>query len=301
MTYTPALDPIQPAASELHVKVKNTSATPLRAAYLHGPYTLYAACYPKAFDPNTKYERQDDKGIPQFEPYLKAGGSWDAVISVPQHLRPGSQQHSSSNNQNYCKDSQNVTWVIEIVSQVIFSTTASVHFELLVDRDETSMKSSPNGGLSTKELPPPTQLDEHWSDKRKGERVYATKGVFSESVSLVVDDTASLWNTPPFPSFEEKERISREGRPGLHDSAVHDARPDKVYSARAQPGKKMRKKRVHFVVLTHGLHSNLGADMLYLKESIDAAAKNAKAQKKRAQKQTNPPPNTDSIRSSQTR
>lgn len=34
------------------------------------------------------------------------------------------------------------------------------------------------------------------------------------------------------------------------------------------------KKKIHLVILTHGLHSNLGADMLYLKESIDAAARN---------------------------
>src|SRR5437667_10876666 len=38
---------------------------------------------------------------------------------------------------------------------------------------------------------------------------------------------------------------------------------------------KANQKKIHLVIITHGLHSNLGADMLFLKESIDSAARKA--------------------------
>src|SRR4029077_20058610 len=90
LTYSPAADPILPTPSELYEKVKNTSAIPLRAAYLHGPYALYTACYPANFDANSK--NIGDR-LPQFEPNLKPGGSWDATIPVPQEAH--SKSHST--------------------------------------------------------------------------------------------------------------------------------------------------------------------------------------------------------------
>src|SRR5271155_3270124 len=80
LTYTPSADRILPAPKFLYVKIKNTSAIPLRAAYLHGPYTLYCACYPLTFHPNTKHERVNDEGTPEYEPQLKAGGHWNAKL-----------------------------------------------------------------------------------------------------------------------------------------------------------------------------------------------------------------------------
>ncbi len=43
---------------------------------------------------------------------------------------------------------------------------------------------------------------------------------------------------------------------------------------------KKNPKKVHLVILIHGLHSNLGADMLFLKESIDAGVRQAKIDRK---------------------
>lgn len=258
--------------------VKNTSAVPLRAAYLHGPYTLYAACYPTAFDPDTKYERQNVNGAPQFEPYLKAGGSWDAAITVPQHFRRPPQGPTSYE----AEGSGSVTWVIEIISQVVFSGSAVVHFELLVSRDGKSPNLLP-GRLSAHGLPPPAQLHDHWSSESRGYQVSATKGVYSNAITLLVDDTASLWNTPSFPPFEQKpmememQPISRDPTATIEESEETST----SMSSREQP----EKKKVHLVLLTHGLHSNLGADMLYLKESIDRAARSAdeEARKDRSQ------------------
>jgi len=250
------------------VRVKNSSAIPLRAAYLHGPYTLYAACYPSKFDPNSKYDRQDTEGAPQFEPYIKAGGNWDAVIKMPTHF---GDSHSLAVGQVGPNGAGSMTWVIEIVSQVIFSNSALVHFELLVGRDAKSVESFSAGAASIR-FGPPGKLHEHWSSDSKGQQVLVTGGVFSKSITLRVDDTTSLWNTPPLPSgtlAPANDSINANEDRG--SECASETRPNKL-----------SKKRVHLVVITHGLHSNLGADMLYLKESIDTAAKKAKEQARTA-------------------
>lgn len=271
LSYTPAADPIYPPPAGLYVKVKNTSATPLRAAYLHGPYTLYAACYPSTFDPNAKYDQPDAEGFPQFEPYLKAGGSWDAIITIPQRIRQTPTELVSADPES-C---QSMTWVIEIASQVVFSSTAAVNFEVLVGRDEKSVQLS-TGGVSSTRSPLPAQLQDHWSFRTRGEQVLAKAGVYSKAISLQVDDTASLWNSPSFPSFEENQRDEAEpSSQGLHAAANRTGSAGHQTIKPQKSAAKKKKKKVHFVVLTHGLHSNLGADMLYLKESIDVAAKRA--------------------------
>ncbi|KAJ5162833.1 uncharacterized protein N7500_004663 [Penicillium coprophilum] len=272
ITYTPAADPILPIPSNLYVRVKNTSAIPLRAAYLHGPYTLYAACYPSQFDPNTKYERQDLDGKPQFEPYLKAGGGWDAAIKVPDNLLEA--HDFGSPGQGGPASGQSVSWIVEIQSQVIFSSSAAVHFELLVGRDEKSLAHFSGGawGGGNGSTGPPAKLQDHWLPGTRGTQVLASKGVYSKAIALHVDDTTSLWNNPPFPSAEpaskSAERQSQSSQPPCHNSAPEDS-PE-------APKKSAKKKPVHLVLLTHGLHSNLGADMLYLKESIDAAMRKKK-------------------------
>jgi len=87
VTYTPAHDRILPSPSRLHLKIKNTSAIALRAAFVHGPYTIYAAAYPSIFNPNTKFENPRRDGVPEFEPNLKAGGSFQAELVVPEDVR----------------------------------------------------------------------------------------------------------------------------------------------------------------------------------------------------------------------
>ncbi|KAF7169603.1 hypothetical protein CNMCM6106_004480 [Aspergillus hiratsukae] len=262
VTYTPTADNVHPLPDALHVKVRNTSAVALRAAYLHGPYTLYTSCYPSTFDPHTRFDDEENDGIPQFEPYLKAGGSWKAVIPIPKRLHPIPDTPKTPDSP------QKVTWVIEIISQVIFSNTAVVNYELLVGRDEESVELPYSGGLSTGRLHRAAHLQDHVTPTTKGRQVLATKGVFSKAVCLRIDDTASLWNKPPFPS----EHGSVDGTgclsndpPTNRDSTERANRLDSTRQSCA------RRKKVHLVVLTHGLHSNLGADMLYLKESIDAA------------------------------
>lgn len=265
------------------MKVKNTSAIPLRAAYLRGPYTLYSACYPSDFNPNARYPHPELEGIPQFEPNLRAGGNWHAIIPIPEQVRlsPGLGIHQEETPGRL----SSLNWTIEIVSQVIFSTTAAVHFEVLIGRDQKSLEWSTASVVSIQGLPPPADLNLQQQDRLDNNEgqpkpFHVTKGVFSRSVRILVEDTKSLWNSPPFPTLEDKEKMRAEiswraqnsqkaCSPLEHDEAlrsnVHDSKEQVT-----PPPQPQRKKRVHFVVVTHGLHSNLGADMLFLKESIDA-------------------------------
>lgn len=269
MTYTPASDPILPIPSELHVRVRNTSAIPLRAAYLRGPYTLYAACYPSDFNPNSKYDQSNTEGIPQFEPYLKAGGNWDAVIKVPTRF---GDSHSLAVGQSGLDHDESITWVIEVVSQVIFSDSAAVHFELLVGRDANSIDFFSTGGASSG-LGPAGKFHELWTPETKGGQIITTNGVYSKSVTLRVDDTSSLWNSPPLPPAVPS---ATKAKPDTGNIASDEFESDPSNFTEETRSSEQPKKRIHLVVITHGLHSNLGADMLYMKESIDAAAKQSR-------------------------
>ncbi|KAL8686126.1 MAG: hypothetical protein Q9218_007326, partial [Villophora microphyllina] len=289
LTYTPSLDRILPSPSHLFVKIKNSSAIPLRAAYLHGPYTLYTACYPSTFDPNCRRESLHDEGTPEFEPNLKAGGSWSSRLTIPDNIRETADKIHTRRTTDGKVPS--FTWIIEVTSQVIFSNSATVHFELLVGRDERAVELG-FSALTGKTIATPGQLQDHQQGKRSkaGHGAAQPKGVFSTAIDLVVDDTASLWNKPALPEWhdEGKERGSRQSYPDPGEEDVvatprGQGNMDTQSSAMEKEKSARKRKKVHLVVLTHGLHSNLGADMLYLKESIDAAAKQAR-QSARARK-----------------
>ena len=188
--------------------------------------------------------------------------------------------------------SSSCTWIIEISSQIIFSTSAVVHFELLVGRNEKSVELGISS-LTGHAKATPGQLQDHQQGKKSklGRGAAQPKGVFSPAVNLIVDDTESLWNKPTLPEWDDEGKNRGKRLSYANQGEQEGFTPSKVNSrvstggecSEEQPRLKKR-KRVHLVVLTHGLHSNLGADMLYLKESIDAAAKEAResARKRKA-------------------
>ena len=290
LTYTPSLDRILPSPQHLHVKIRNTSAIPLRAAYLVGPYTLYAACYPSAFDPNFKSESTDADGVPEFEPNLKAGASWTSCLTVPDKIRETAGKANVRRSTDGSTPS--VTWVIEISSQVLFSTSATVHFEIMVGRDEKSTELG-FAALGSKAVAAPGLLEDHQQSRRSKEKdgkysAAQPKGVFSHAVRLVVDDTASLWNTPSLPEWkddtkdaEKKTGSDKSGHGSTISHGKWQRKTGLAVELNSEGSNPRKRKRIHLVVLTHGLHSNLGADMLYLKESIDAASKQAREDARR--------------------
>ncbi|KAI9721003.1 MAG: hypothetical protein M1812_002482 [Candelaria pacifica] len=286
LTYTPSNDRILPSPPYLYVKIKNSSAIPLRAAYLHGPYTLYVATYPSTFDPNTKLEDPRRDGVPEFEPNLKAGGHWMSRLSVPEDIRETAGKVNSKRTTDGALKS--VTWIIEITSQIIFSTSAAVHFELVVGRDEKSLDLG-FAAITGAQQSTPGQVQDHQQGKhsKDGRHPAQPKGIFSKAVGLVVEDTASLWNKPAMPELEEekkdRERQRLDAGSGEDFSRIsNDGDGSTRPSTRDERWQEVKKKRnVHLVILSHGLHSNLGADMLFVKESIDEAARQARVDAKK--------------------
>ncbi|KAF2225558.1 putative serine esterase-domain-containing protein [Elsinoe ampelina] len=269
LTYTPSADRILPSPAHLYVKVKNTSPIPLRAAYLHGPYSLHVSAYPSTFNPHQKVADPDKTGVPEFEPFLKAGANWTCKLTVPEDIREtgatfandrGSMDSMTEKGRQ--KERKSVTWIIEVASQVIFSTSAGVHFEVLVGRDERSLDlgfaavaGHGHGG--------PGDIKDH--KRLRGEKKKSTKGVYSRAVKLVVEDTQDLWDKPRLP-----QKVGRERAKSIEEK--HQEMTQEELKE-----KEAKKQKVHLVILTHGLHSNLSADMLYMKESIDATVAQARA------------------------
>ncbi|RFU74850.1 hypothetical protein TARUN_7419 [Trichoderma arundinaceum] len=289
VTYTPSQDRILPSPERLYVRIRNTSNIALRAAFVHGPYTLSVATYPAKFNPNEKFPSPRRYGVPEFEPMLKAGGSWECELVVPDDIR---QSAGTGSHGTFGKgpehDFECASWVIEISSQVIFSTSAAVGYELLVAREQKSLSLSSSvpvvGGQA--QVPQPGKLVDYQQSigAKDGHHPAQPRGVFSRAIHVKVEDTATLWNTPRLPGWDDAGDKRVEDRPGADkpvESMVNTGDPE----TKEEPPPRKQKK-IHLVILTHGLHSNLGADMLFMKESIDAAAKQAKidAKARRAKK-----------------
>lgn len=282
LTYTPSEDRILPSPPALYVRIKNEAAIPLRAAYLHGPYNIYVAAYPVSFNPHEKSKNQRRDGTPQFEPYLKPGGEWTAKLPVPEDMRETAETFAQGRHPD---GARSMTWVIEIASQILFSLNAAISFEVLVSRDEKSLDIG-WAAIAGKVRGEPGQVVDHQLARhgRDAHTPAQVRGVHSKAVKLVVDDTLSLWNQPPLPKWDERPQSKRRSTLSRRISQRNSTqRSDTTLS---DPDRPKKQKKVHLVVLTHGLHSNLGADMLFLKESIDAtvkAAKDSKKERKRAE------------------
>ncbi|KAJ2997528.1 hypothetical protein NUW58_g635 [Xylaria curta] len=283
VTYTPSRDRILPSPEVLHLRIRNTSPLPLRAAFVHGPYTLSVSAYPSHYDPNTKFDNPRRYGVPEFEPMVKAAGTWSCQLTVPDNIRQsagmGAARGDFANSAVEESKAVSASWIVEIASQVIFSSSASVGFEVLLARDEKSLSlagTPVNKGQA--HVQPPGKISDFQKSicAQDNHRPAQLKGVFSRAIDLKVEDTASLWNTPKLPSWGDCNHGKAKAPDEIH-AVGGPASPTEKEGERKRP---QQPKKIHLVVLTHGLHSNLGADMLYLKESIDATARQAKVDAK---------------------
>lgn len=199
---------------------------------------------------------------------LKAGGSWQAELKVPQDIRQTGADLGRPPSSATTKDGRNsATWVVEVTSQILFSNSASVEFEVFIGRDERSLDlgfaavaGHGHGGPGRLQ---DVDTNHHHSLKRRNRQ---NAGVYSKAIQLTVEDTETLWNKPALPTWEHEDKPQHED--GVGDSDF------------SQTKKQRKQKKIHLVVLTHGLHSNTGADLLFLKESIDATVKQAREESK---------------------
>lgn len=240
------------------------------------------SAYPATFNPHVKVERDEEKyGIPEYEPMLKAGGSWTAKLKVPEEIRETGAHHIGASRPRTADEAkekkESVTWIIEITSQILFSTSASVNFEVLVGRDDRSLDIgftavAGHGHDAPGQIKERQQSNRERTKARKQGNVQ-TAGVYSRAVRLVAEDTETLWDKPRLPSGEDEQRLRLSQD---HRRISTDVKRKSKDQQRQDDGLPRMRKKVHLVVLTHGLHSNIGADMLFLKESIDATVKQAR-------------------------
>ncbi|KAF5020772.1 hypothetical protein F66182_7200 [Fusarium sp. NRRL 66182] len=288
ITYIPSQDRILPSPERLFLRVRNTSAIALRAAFVHGPYTLSAAAYPAAFDPNEKFEYPERYGVPEFEPMVKAGGSWECELVVPDTIRQtaGLGSHGGF-GKGPAHDGESASWIVEVSSQILFSTSAAVGFEVLLARDHKSLSLSSSspvvGGQS--QVPQLGKISDHQQgvEAKDGHHSAQPRGIFSRAIKVKVQDTAALWNTPRLPGWDDLGNVRAQKRQGQDqhvESVVKTGEPETHDESSIPQKPKQKQEKVHMVILTHGLHSNLGADMLFMKESIDAAVRQAKSDAK---------------------
>ncbi|KAL1888617.1 hypothetical protein Cpir12675_006106 [Ceratocystis pirilliformis] len=338
ITYTPSQDRILPSPEKLYLRIRNTSTIALRAAFVHGPYSLSVSAYPATFDPYTKFANARQYGVPQFEPMVKAGGSWECELTVPENIRQtaGMGHHPANDMSGADVFNESVIWIVEVTSQVLFSTSASVGYEVILGREKKSLNlsyatavaaadHSLNHTVSDHSGNGSTQQNNHNHNHNNSQhhhhhhhhhharsRSTPPGGIFSRAVRITVEDTAALWNKPHIPGWSDvgKDRMrlaeelrEEEGKtpvavvatpdiaiattntPPIATTADPGTTPPTMNSSHKEPlpsrtTNKRKKKKIHLVILTHGLHSNLSADMLFLKESIDAAAKKARADAK---------------------
>lgn len=164
----------------LWLKVKNISRKSYRAGYIIGPFMIYCDIRSQFFDHNIAVSENS------IEPRFKANiiPQHKFITEIPLHM-----------------NSKYNTWVIDVVSEILFSKNCNVPYELLLGTTKYSLKGS---------------MD-------------SSKLIDDPSLKVEVLNSCDLWKIPR--------------------STMKD--PD-----------------IHLVVLTHGMHSNGSADLLYMKEEI---------------------------------
>lgn len=173
----------------LWLRIKNMEGLSYRAAYLAGPFILYCDVRTEDYHHSQKIVASVDQ--PRFEPTLQAQQSCVAELSVHQ-IKP------------------RYVWIVDVVSQIIFTTNTQVSFEIVLGNCKEALSGK-------------------YSDE---------SAISADSSKITVSrlTTLDLWNLPAEMN--------------------------------------LRQNKKHLVLLTHGLHSNVSADMAYMMEQIYKCQKN---------------------------
>lgn len=150
--------------SSLWVKIRNIEPLALRAAYIAGPYVLYVDCRPDAYDIHKNCFVTADQ--PVFEPQLLPGQSFYAQLNC----------HTVQDE--YC-------WTIDVMSQIIFSHSMSVDYEITVGTSRSILH------------------DASIPDKKVANSDKQGTFVPTTYLNVMFQDTLDLWNLPvPDPNKE---------------------------------------------------------------------------------------------------
>lgn len=169
----------------LWVRVKNVEPLSYRAGYLMGPFMLYCDLRTGAYHHSQIIYASVDQ--PQFESNLQSQQQRIAELSLH-------------------RIQKKYTWTLDIVSQVLFSTSTAVHYEIDISDSRRLLEMPGNSNL-----------------------------------------------VPSMDTFCSRMKVSKITTPDIWKL------PQQIIPAN---------KKKHLVILTHGLHSNVSADMAYIQEQI---------------------------------
>lgn len=181
--------PADLSLNSLWLKVRNLENFTFRAAYLMGPYILYCDVRTEDYHHSQRLFVSADQ--PKFEPMLQPQQDFIAELSL----------HNLK---------KTYVWVVDVVSQIIFTNTTQIGFEVSI-------------GSSKKCLSKSSDCD-------------PMVGSCSPKLNVTKLNTLDIWNLP-------------------NQLSTHASQKE------------------HLVLLTHGLHSNVPADLFYLKEQIEKCQK----------------------------
>ncbi|KAI3404738.2 hypothetical protein KGF56_002441 [Candida oxycetoniae] len=164
----------------LWVKIKNTEPVSKRAIYLAGPYILYVDCRLSDYDPNVTYFVTADQ--PVFEPQLLPGQSFYIQLSC----------HTLK---------KDYSWIIDVVSQIIFNNTIAINFEITIGTSKSVLHQTPS------------IFEEQMSNTDK-------LGTFCPLLHVTEWDTQDLWNIPVLQPIKSKHLVILTH--GLHSNSSVD-------------------------------------------------------------------------------
>lgn len=117
ITYTPS-DINKEIGSNIYIKVKNVENVLMNSVLLTGPYLIYCDIRSSDYDHNKPCFITDDQ--PVFDPNILPGSSLIHKLTL-----------------NKLQD--RYVWVVDIISQILFSTTAKTNFEILISKTDLNL------------------------------------------------------------------------------------------------------------------------------------------------------------------
>lgn len=177
----------------LWLRIKNIEQLSYRAGYFMGPYFIYTDLRTENYHHSQRIIYSADQ--PKFEPNLQP--QQQSIVELPVH-----------------RIQKRYVWIVDVISQILFSTTTKVTFELSIG--------TTRGSIDSKNIDFLPNL-----------------ATYSDKLQVTRLTTLDIWKL------------------SSHLSLKCD-----------------RDKPKHLIILTHGLHSNVTTDMVYIQEQIYNQQKN---------------------------
>lgn len=220
-------------AGYFYFRLKNMEKTGLRAIHLvNGPFILYCHIVPWNYNCHRKFEPSNEQENNEvcFKNTIKPGQTFNVRMNM----------NKNSLIQDNSDGTSTYGWHCDVVSQVVLNRRASILYTLMIGDNLRQMRRMNRSALTALSKGDFTQVFEFDSAKARDlqdsdepgddphERREAKSGLDAAGLVVVCSTTDEIWD------------------------------PNPVYPS----------KPIHLVIITHGIFSNLTADMLFLRDAI---------------------------------